>query len=50
MAEDKITPRHEQDDLTRDDMSALNYVLEHVRGSSPSSMSLLATDNDITLD
>ena len=27
--------------LSRDDMSALDYVLKHVKGSIPSSMSLL---------
>ena len=27
--------------MSRDDMSALDYVLKHVKGSSPSSMSLL---------
>ena len=39
MAEEKITQKHEQDDLSRDDMSALSFVLAHVKGSSPSSMS-----------
>lgn len=47
MAEEQIIPKHEQDDLSRDDMSALSYVLQHVRGASPSSMALLVADNDI---
>lgn len=47
MAEEQIIPKHEQDDLSRDDMTALSYVLQHVRGASPSSMALLVADNDI---
>ena len=38
MAEEKIIPKHERDDLSRDDVSALSYVLAHVKGSSPSSL------------
>lgn len=47
MAEERIQPKHENDPseiLNRDDMRALNYVLQHVRGSSPSSMSFLTVD------
>ncbi len=46
MAEEKITPKHEIEinELNRDDVSALGYVLEHVRGSSPSSMTRLQLD------
>ena len=41
MAEEKEI--HELDDtvLSHDDVSALNYVLRRVRGSSPSSVTLL---------
>ena len=45
MAEEKIVPKHEQGDLSRDDVSALSYILRHVRGSSPSSMSPLSLDD-----
>lgn len=46
MAEDSKVPKHQQfDELSRDDMSALSYVLQHVRGSSPSSMSPLFIDD-----
>ena len=45
MAEDKIVPKHEQGDLSRDDVSALSYILQHVRGSSPSSVSPLSLDD-----
>lgn len=47
MAEEQKLPKHETDPsdiLSRDDMSALKYVLQHVRGSSPSSVSLLTFD------
>lgn len=47
MAEERIIPKHESDPgdgMSRDDMKALNYVLQHVRGSSPSSMSMLNID------
>ncbi len=45
MAEDKKTPKHQDNDLTRDDVRALSYVLEHVRGSSPSSMLPLSIED-----
>ena len=47
MAEERIVPKHETDPddiLSRDDMNALKYVLQHVRGSSPSSVSLMTFD------
>lgn len=48
MAEERIIPKEVQFDtsaaLSRDDMSALSYVLQHVRGVSPSSMSPLSLD------
>lgn len=44
MAEDRITPKHQSDELSRDDVSALSYVLQHVKGSSPSSLSPLQID------
>ncbi len=31
--------------LSRDDLSALEYVLEHVKGSSPTSVSMLAVED-----
>lgn len=43
MAEDRIIPKH-QSELSRDDVSALSYVLQHVKGSSPSSLSPLQID------
>lgn len=47
MAEERIVPKHEVDPsdvLSRDDMKALRYVLQNVRGASPSSMSALTVD------
>lgn len=44
MAEDKIIPKHQYDELSNDDVSALSYVLQHVKGASPSSMSPLSID------
>ena len=47
MAEDKPNITKPADDafaISRDDMSALEYVLEHVKGSSPSSLSPFAID------
>lgn len=44
MAEEKIVPKHQQSDLSRDDMNALSYVLQHVKGASPSSFSPLQLD------
>ena len=44
MAEEKIIPPHELNDLSRDDVSALSFVLQHVKGSSPSSLSPLSID------
>lgn len=42
MAEERTIPKHEVGEgLNRDDMVTLRYVLHNVRGSSPSSMSLL---------
>ena len=43
MAEERITPKHEVD-LSQDDVTALSYVLSHVRGSSPSSLLPLEVD------
>ncbi len=31
--------------LSHDDLSALEYVLEHVKGSSPTSVSMLAVED-----
>lgn len=47
MAEEQVIPKHEQDELSRDDVSALGYVLSHVRGSSPSSLSPLFVDEEV---
>lgn len=44
MAEEQIVPKHEQDALSRDDVSALSFVLQHVKGASPSSLSPLQLD------
>lgn len=44
MAEEQIIPKHQQGELSRDDISALNFVLRQVRGSSPSSLSPLQLD------
>lgn len=44
MAEEQIVPIYQQHDLSSDDVSALSYVLQHVRGASPSSMSPLNID------
>ena len=43
MAEETIEPHDPLDEttLSRDDASALGYVLRHVKGSSPSSVTLL---------
>ena len=49
MAEDKPTITKPVDDvssISRDDMSALEYVLRHVRGASPSSLLPLTADLD----
>lgn len=48
MAEERITPKHQVDPIdamSRDDHTALRYVLQHVRGASPSSMSLLTIED-----
>lgn len=45
MAEERIVPKHETDELSRDDLKSLGYVLQHVRGSSPSSMLPLSMDD-----
>lgn len=48
MAEERTIPKHEVGEgLNRDDMTSLRYVLQHVRGASPSSMSpsLLVADD-----
>ena len=45
MAEERIVPKHEIDDLSRDDISTLGYVLQHVRGASPSSALPLSIDD-----
>lgn len=53
MAEEKPTISKPVDDvsaMSRDDMSALEYVLQHVKGASPSSMLPLAMDFDETGD
>lgn len=47
MAEERLIPKHEQNDLSRDDVSALGYVLEHVRGASPSSMQLTTAYDEV---
>lgn len=44
MAEEQIVPKYEQDELSRDDVRTLSFVLQHVKGASPSSMSPLAID------
>lgn len=48
MAEERIVPKHEEPDfLSRDDVSALGYVLQHVRGASPSSMQLTTAYDEV---
>ena len=43
MAEEKTIPENKVGEgLNRDDMTTLRYVLQHVRGSSPSSYSPFA--------
>ncbi len=44
MAEEQIIPKHKQSDLSRDDVPALSFVLAHVKGASPSSLSPLQID------
>ena len=49
MAEEKPTITKPVDDvnaISRDDMSALEYVLQHVRGSSPSSLTPMMAEFD----
>ena len=47
MAEEQITPKHQGlPELSRDDVSALGYVLAHVRGASPTSMSLIVANTE----
>lgn len=47
MAEEALHPQadDQSDVLSRDDLSALEYVLEHVKGSSPTSVSQLAFED-----
>lgn len=45
MAEERTIPSPEvSEGLNRDDIKTLRYVLQHVRGSSPSSMSLFSIE------
>ena len=53
MAEEKPSISKPVDDvsvMSRDDMRALEYVLQHVRGSSPSSMLPLMMDLEESVD
>ena len=53
MAEEKPSISKPVDDvsvMSREDMRALEYVLQHVRGSSPSSMLPLMMDLEESVD